>query len=227
MAGELCRDEIGDRLVHRSEHPRHRLDDLHVGACVHERLRGLQADVPGPHHDGPADRASIEEPPQPDRLVQGPDREDPVMTKPGNWRAHRIGAAGDDQRVVAEVLARVAVADVHPAGDRVDPAGPGEQPQVDAAVVTELLRWVGEQALRALHRAAEEVRDAAHAVGREAAGLADHHVEVGRGAPRGRRSRHSRGAAADHDEPCHLPFPPSGHPSSAGGHNEHAGIAGS
>ena len=222
MAGELGRDQVGDRFVHGAEHPWQRLDDFHVGAGADQRLRRLQADVPGAHHDGPADGAAVKKPPQPDRLVQGPDGEDPVMSEPWDGRAHRIGPAGDDQRVIAEVLA----ADAHLAGGRVDPGDPGEQPQVDTAPVAELLRRVGEQAFRAPHRAAEEVGDAAHAIGREPARLADHHVEAGRDAPGGRRGRHSRGAAADHDQPCHLPLRL---PLLSGvrSYNEHAARAGS
>src|SRR4029077_5754351 len=66
--------------------------------------------------------------------------------------------------------------------------------------VAELAGRVGEQVLGPGHDAAEEVRDPAHAVRGEPAGLADHHAEPGRDPARGGsggETRRGAGEAAD------------------------------
>ena len=209
MPSQLRLGKIGDRLVDAAKDARQRLDDLHLDARADQCLRRLQPDVPSPHHDSAADHGSVQQAAQLDRLVERPDREDALMIEPGHRRAHRIGATGDDKRVVAERLACAFVANVHLLRVRVYPADPGAQAQVDAALLAELGRRIGEQALRALDGAAEEIGDPAHAVGGETAGLTDNHVQVGRGAPGSRCGRHPRGATADHYDPCHVPSSPS------------------
>ena len=215
MQFQLRPGQLGDRLVHVAQHPGQRLDDLHLDARADQGLRRLQADVPGAHHGGPAHRPGVEEAAQLDRFVQGTDREDPGVIETRHRRPHRVSAAGDDQCVIADRLAPARAAEVDPARLRVDPADAGAEPQVDAAFLAELRRRVGEQALRVRDGAAQEVRDPAHAVGGEAARLADDHVEGGCHPARGRGGRHPRGATADHDEPCHL-LPSTSHGPSAG-----------
>ena len=132
------------------------------------------------------------------------------MAEPRHRRSDRVGAGRHDQRVVAEHALRVLLAQVHLPRCRVDQADPGVQPQVDATVLAKLLGRISQQVLGLPDHARQVVRDAAHAIGGEAPGLADDHVEAGRGPPRGRRGRHPRGAAADHHYPWHLPSSSSG-----------------
>ena len=102
VAFQLGLDQGGDRFVHGGQDARQRLDDLGLDAGLDQGLGRLQADVAGPDHDRAADHAGVQQLAQLDRLVQGPDREHPGMVEPGHRRAHRVGAGGHDQPVVAE-----------------------------------------------------------------------------------------------------------------------------
>ena len=118
----------------------------------------------------------------------------PGRSTPGNRRAHRPGARGDDERPVGHVAA---VRAAHRARLGVDGDGLHARPDLDPAPAEEVLGGVVHQLPGVGDLPGDEVRDPAGRVGDVRAALEHHDLAGGVGPARLGGGRHAGGVAAD------------------------------